>query len=612
MLKAADRPNILWITSEDNASHWMGCYGNKDAKTPRIDALAAEGILFEAAYSQAPVCAVARSMILTGVHSPSQGTQHMRSRHAIPKAFKPHAAFLREIGYYCTNASKTDYNIKMDDKAPWNESSNKAHYRNRKDGQPFFAIFNLGVSHESSLFPKKVKGNRAKGIIPEKTRLDPERLTIPPYLPDLPEVRSDFAIYHDNLTALDAQVGKVLDDLESAGLADDTIVFYYGDHGGPTPRGKRYLEDTGVRIPMIVRVPEKWRSLSPFEPGDRVSEPVGFVDLAPTLLSLVGLDVPKHMQGRPFLGSKRVSPPDAHTMFLFADRFDELYGMRRGLTDGRWKYLRRFTPYIPGAPYSYYQFSMPCWVAMRKAWRDGELTGYAKALWETPQAVEELYDTQADPWEVRNLAADPVQADRLQSMRARLKTTMLSLGDTGVIPEPMFAELAPDQTIHAYTRSPEFDLPSTLDLAFLATEDDPGNLPKLVGLLEAPHPVHRYWAAQGLLILGKEAAAASAALVKLLDDPNAANRVTAAHALFLLGRKEEASAALVAELDKPINPYAIQLVINTLVRLDAGDAVPQSWIDATLKKKQSNPYLSRFAERLSQERRGNKDQGSRK
>ena len=595
---AADKPNILWITSEDNASHWLGCYGNKQAQTPRIDALGAEGHLFTAAYSNAPVCAVARSTILTGVYAPSQGTQHMRSRHAIPPEFKPHVAYLKEQGYYCTNASKTDYNIEGNDKAIWHECSGKAHYRNRKDGQPFFAIINFTTSHESSLFPAKVRKNRENGLIPETPRIAPKDINVPPYLPDLPEVRSDFAIYHDTLTALDKQIGKALDDLEEAGLADDTIVFYYGDHGGPTPRGKRYIEDTGVRIPMIVRVPEKWKALTPFATGQRVDEPVAFVDLAPTLLSLVGLEKPAHMQGRAFLGSKRTAPPNNHTVFLFADRFDELYGLRRGITDGRWKYMRRFTPYYGAAPYSYYQFSMPCWQAIRNAWKEGKLSGYHQAMWETPQPVEYLYDTKADPWEVKNLAQDPKFEDQKKALRKQLRQTMAKINDTGIIPEPMFAEIAQDETIHSFARSDRYDLNKTLDLSFAASERNPDNLPILLEAARSKDPVHRYWGAQGLLILGSDATEGQAALTELLNDPNAANRITAAHALFQLGDRDKAIGVLVAELNKPINDYAIQLVINTLTRLKITDSIPSEWIETHSKSKTKNSYLKRFADRL--------------
>jgi arylsulfatase A-like enzyme len=548
---------------------------------------------FTAAYSNAAVCAVARSTILNGVYAPSQGTQHMRSRHPIPASIKPYVSYLREQGYYCTNSAKTDYNFKGNDNAIWDECSGRAHYRKRPAGKPFFAIFNLTETHESSLFPKKDE---------PAPRLDPAKLSVPPYLPDLPEVRSDFARYHDRVTAMDTEVGRILDQLEKAGLAEDTIVFYYSDHAGPTPRGKRYLEDTGVRVPMILRIPEKYRDLAPFKPGQTVAEPVSFVDLAPTLLSLVGQPKPDYMQGRAFLGSKRVEPPADPAVFLFADRFDEIYGMRRGITDGRWKYIRRFTPHLPAAPYSYYQFSMPSWTAIQKAWKDGKLTGIHKALWEAPQATEELFDTQSDPWEIKNLAADPAHAERLAALRARLKKTMAETFDTGLIPEPMFGRLAGSATIREYARSPEFRLQPVLDLAFLATSNNPADLPAFITAMSAADPVERYWAIQGCLTLGPAAAPASDALLKLLKDPEPANRIAAAHALHLAGRPAEAKAALLAELDQPLNEYATQFVLNTLTAAGALEAIPDAWVEKIRADKKANEYLKRVANRLHQDR----------
>jgi arylsulfatase A-like enzyme len=586
-------PNILWITSEDNASHWLGCYGNKDARTPRLDALAAEGMRFTAAYSNAAVCAVARSTILNGVYAPSQGTQHMRSRHRIPAAIKPYVAYLREQGYYCTNNSKTDYNFKGNDNAIWDDCSGKAHYRKRPDGKPFFAIFNLTETHESSLFPRR---NEAA------PRLDPAKLTVPPYLPDLPEVRSDIARYHDRMTDMDTRVGEILDQLAKAGLAEDTIVFYYADHAGPTPRGKRYLEDTGVRIPMIVRIPQKYRDLSPFKPGQAIAEPVSFVDLAPTLLSLVGKEKPDHMQGRAFLGTKRVEASADPAVFLFADRFDEIYGMRRGITDGRWKYIRRFTPHLPAAPYSYYQFSMPSWIAIRKAWEDGKLTGIHKALWEMPQATEELFDTLTDPWEVKNLATDPAHAARLADFRSRLKKTMAETFDTGLIPEPMFKSLAGSGTIREHVRSPEFRLQPVLDLAFLATSKNPADLPAFITSMSAADPVERYWAIQGCLTLGPAAAPAIDALLKASADKEPTIRLAAGHALHLAGRPDVARKVMLETLDQPLGEYEAQFALNTLTAINALGAIPDTWVARTRADKKANEYLKRIADRLHQER----------
>ncbi len=604
-LRAQDsRPNILWIVSEDNSASWLGCYGNSEARTPRLDAFAAAGLRFTQASSNAPVCAVARATLLMGAYSPTMGTQHMRSRHPIPSEFKPYVTWLREAGYYCTNNSKTDYNFKGNDDALWDESSGKAHYRQRRDGKPFFAIFNLTVSHESSLFPATVEKNRRNGIIPPQTRLTPSALTVPPWLPDLPEVRQDLAIYHDTITALDTQVGGILDELDRQGLKENTIVFYYGDHGGPTPRGKRYLEATGTRIPLLIRFPEKWQSASPWAMGTTVDELVSFVDFAPTLLSLTGQDTPPVMQGRAFLGSRRKAPPADPVAWLFADRFDEIYGMRRAITDGRFRYQRRFLPHLSAAPYSYYQFDMPSWSAWRKAWKNGELSGYFKLLWESPQAAEELFDSESDPGEIHNLAADPAQAARLAAMRQRLRQMMAETRDTSLVPEPLWAKLCGSGTIHAYVRSPAFDPERTLDLAFQTGSGKAASLPAFMEALASPDPVLRYWGAVGCIVLGESAAAARPGLEKILGgDPHPALRITAAHAMAAGGQREPALASLVALLDEPMeDDYSLLLLVTTLETLDATNLISDAWIDRTLQTSGNKEYVSRLALQLKNER----------
>ena len=603
VMRAAERPNILWITSEDNGWNWLGCYGNAEARTPRLDALAKQGLLFTHAYSNAAVCAVARSTILNGAYAVTQGTQHMRSRHPIPPAFKSYVAYLREAGYYCTNNDKTDYNFKGNDRAIWDECSSMASYAKRPADKPFFAIFNLYVSHESSLFPGIIAANRKRGIIPQVPQLDPAKVSLPPYLPDLPEIRSDIAIYHDTISALDHQVGEILDQLKTAGLDDDTIVFYYADHGGILPRGKRYLEDTGVRVPMLVHVPEKWRSLSPFKPGEAVAESVAFVDLAPTLLSLVGLEKPAQMQGRAFLGPKRIAPAKDDVVFLYADRFDEIYGMRRGITDGRWKYLRCFTPHLPAAPYSYYQFGQAGWMAWRKAWKDGKLKPPFNQLWESPQPVERLFDTLNDPWEIRDLAADPAHAERLAAMRGRLKAKMIEVVDTGLIPEPMFKELSSDEPIASYLAARKADLPALVDLAFAASAEQVENLPIFRKELTSKDPLARYWAATGCLILGEAATPAKDSLINLISDKHSAIRVAAAQALFNLGEQRLGKVAILAELENSNEEIAQQNAINVIDLMGATDKISDRWVKRTLGNPKEGEYLKRLAKRLDQERR---------
>jgi N-sulfoglucosamine sulfohydrolase len=588
---AQERPNILWITSEDNSSHWIGCYGNKQAQTPRIDALAKEGVLFENAYSNAPVCAVARATILMGAYSPTMGTQHMRSRHAIPTTFRPNVEYLRAAGYHCTNNNKTDYNFKGNDNSYWDESSGKAHYKDRPEGKPFFAIFNIGASHESSLFTQGA---------PDPKRLKPSEIDLPPYLPDLPEIRKDYARYHDRITDMDTQVGGILGDLEKAGLAENTIVFYYADHGGVMPRGKRYLEETGVKVPMIVRIPKKFRKLAPFKPGDRVPEPVSFVDLSPTLLSLAGLDIPAQMQGRAFLGPKRVEPADDEMEFLFADRFDELYGMRRGLTDGKWKYIRNFNPDFPTAPYSFYQFGQPGWVGYQNAYKAGKLEGYHKALWEASGTAEQLYDLEADPWEMSNLAVDPAHAEQLAALRERLKVTMKNVKDTGLVPEPLFQDLAGNSTIAGYVQGDRFDLGKITDLAFTATEMDLRNLSRLKEAIASSDPTERYWGVVGLRLLGEKANAEAPTVLPFLKDKHAGIRTTAAQALHAMGKRDIAAEALVAGISSDMDPSSLLNLLNTLRRYGLLDRLPEGWAKGKSMKGADFDYIQRFSKRINE------------
>lgn len=453
----ADRPNVLWITSEDNSSFWLRSYGNSQAQTPNLDMLSKSGIQFQNAYSNAAVCAVARSTLLLGSYAVTAGTHHMRSRYPIEEKFVPYVTHLRRAGYYCTNNAKTDFNFKGDDKSIWDECSGKAHYRNCPQGKPFFAVFNIERTHESNLFPEKIQTNREQRHIPQEPRVDPRDVIVPPYLPDCHEVRNDLAIYHDLMTSMDRRIGEIRDELKNNGLADNTIVFYFADHGGPTPRGKRYLEDTGVKVPLIVHIPERWQYLSPWKPAEKVAELVSFVDFAPTLLSIVGSEIPVGMQGRAFLGAKRVAPASNALVYLFGDRFDEESSMRRGLTDGRTKYIRRFFPDQPAAPYAKYPMQIESWKAWKKLADAGKLSGYHQQIWSNSQAPEELYDLHQDPYEMNNLAGSVEHANTLIHFRIQLLKLAVEYQDQGVIPESEFQSIAGDQPLSKVLREKKFD-----------------------------------------------------------------------------------------------------------------------------------------------------------
>ncbi len=538
-LCAADRPNFLWITSEDN-SPYLGCYGDALAQTPQLDALAAQGIRYRNAFANAPVCSTARTTLITGMYASSLGVQHHRSNVRIPARFQLYPQHLRAAGYYATNNVKTDYNVPDAPRTIWDESSARAHYRNRPAGKPFFAVFNFTTSHESQVAPKAGKTT---------FRIAPEKMPLPPYHPDTPEIRRDWANYYDQMTELDGQVGQVLAELKEAGLAEDTIVFYYGDHGGALPRGKRNLHDSGTRVPLIVRIPAKWAHLAPVKAGEWCDELVSFVDLPPTIFALAGIPVPSNYEGRPFLGANRPAPRSE--VYLLRGRMDERMDFSRAVRDAQARYVRNFAPHRPWGQHYTYPFqvqpSMRSWYAEYAA---GRTNAVQSAYWQ-PKAAEEFYRPAADPFEVKNLSAETAAAADIARLRRVLRAEMLRTRDTGFIPEGMYARLAGEGTIYDYAQSEQYPLARLLDLADLATARDPRHLPALTAALADAHPLIRYWGATGCLVLQGKAAPAKEALKKALADEWPDVRVVAAEALGYLGEKEAGFTALVQETKNP-------------------------------------------------------------
>src|SRR3954470_710109 len=329
---ANSRPNILWVVTEDNTYTFVGAYGDPLARTPNFDRLAKDGVLFERAYSTSAVCAPTRASIITGMYAPSVGTQHMRSNVPMPAWMRYFPAYLRDAGYFTSNHAKTDYNAAVLP-GTWDENGAQAHWRNRKPGQPFFSVFNFNESHESSLHKR----------MPLTT--DPAKVRVPAYLPDTPEVRADIAQYYDNVSEADRRIGELLADLEKDGLADDTIIFYYSDHGGVVTRSKRFMFENGTHPSLAVRFPKKFQHLAPAAPGSRSTELVNWIDLAPTVLSLAGVKAPDYFQGRAFAGPARAPAPEF--TYNFRDRMDERYDLCRAVTDGRWRYIRNYRPELP-------------------------------------------------------------------------------------------------------------------------------------------------------------------------------------------------------------------------------------------------------------------------
>jgi arylsulfatase A-like enzyme len=527
---AGDRPphpNILWIVAED-INPQLGCYGDKNAVTPNLDKFAATALRYANCWSTAPVCAPARTTLITGVYPPSTGAEHMRSLVAMPGFMRMYPQLLRQQGYYCTNNAKEDYNLDKPDEV-WHESTKKAHYTNRKPGQPFFAVFNIEVSHESQIRKR-----------PHTLTHDPAKMRLPAYHPDTPEVRHDWAQYYDQITEMDAIAGKRLDELAEAGLADDTIVFFYGDNGSGMPRSKRWPYNSGLNVPLLVRVPEKFKDLAPpgYKAGGATDRLVGFVDFAPTLVSIAGEKPLDWMQGRAFMG--KYPAPTPKYIFGFRGRMDERYDLVRSVRNQRYIYIRNYMPHLIYGQYIDYMFQTPTTRVWKQLYDEGRLKPPQTFFWER-KPPEELYDLQADPDEVKNLAASAEHQAVLAELRTALREHTLRIRDVGFLTESEQQRSSTGTTRYELGHDPrKYPLERVLATAELASSLKPEATPQLAASLKDPDSGVRYWAATGLLMRGTDAVnSARAELRAALTDESPSVRIAAARALGAYGNDDD-------------------------------------------------------------------------
>ncbi len=521
-------PNILWIVSEDNSAFFTGCYGNSFATTPNIDKLAAQGFLYTHAYSPNAVSSPSRNTIITGAYSTSNGNENMRSNYPKSVEVTTYPEYLRQAGYYCTNNSKTDYNTSSIDPAViWDESSNKAHYKNRPAGKPFFAVFNLMTSHESSIH---------KSIPTEQLRHDPSKVVLAPYHPNTPEMRHDWAQYYDIIEDMDKEVGALLKELEESGLAENTIVMYYGDNGGVLARSKRFMYETGTHIPLVVRIPEKYKYLYPAKsPGEKVDRLVDFVDLAPTLLSIAGIPTPEYMQGQAFLGRYRTKDP--RYVFMSRLRMDERYDMVRAVRDKQYRYIHNYMPFRITLQHLDYLFAAPSALSWEEAFLEGSTNELQSRYFRT-KPVEELYDTENDPWEIINLAGDPTYKKVLMRMRRAENGWRKDVKDVGLVPETEYEDFMGDKSMYDYMRSPRCPLDELLNASILATSGNPKYLGSFLSFMKHDNSAIRYWGVTGLLILKEGAKPVIPELKVASADKSGSVAALAAEALYGLGEKE--------------------------------------------------------------------------
>ena len=565
LLHAADRPNILWLSAEDISPH-LGCYGDPHAITPNLDQLAKEGTRYTHAFTSAGVCAPCRSGIITGMYQTTLGTHHMRCRAQLPVSIRPFTQSLREAGYYCTNNSKTDYQFSAP-KDTWDQSSGKAHWRGRNKGQPFFAVFNFTGCHESGI-ASEGKYKSVTQALPENHRQNAGKLSLPPYYPDTAVVREDWKRNYELISAMDAWAGRLIAQLKEDGLYDDTIIFFWSDHGVGLPRAKRWLYDSGTRVPLIVRVPGGQPAVN----GRLVSS----IDFGPTVLKLAGLSVPKHVQGRSFIH-------DAPRDFVYGarDRMDERYDIIRSVRGPRYRYIRNYEPLKP-----YYQYmNTPEKGATMKEIRRVHAAGNmpeAAALFMAPFKPEHI--------------------ERLKRMREIHLQWVRDTGDLGLLPE---AEIEiREKTVGARYQILQGKNKLNAELGRVAALASSGvhALPELLQALRHSDAAVRYWGATGVGNIGKPVAYTKPAMIEALKDSSPSVRIAVARALGKLGFPEQALPTLEAELksEHQWGRLAAAIVLDEMDE-QARPAIP------ALKQalvKQPNKYIVRVANRAINELQG--------
>jgi arylsulfatase A-like enzyme len=543
--KPQPKPNILWITIEDTSPQFLGCYGNLNASTPVIDKLAEEGVRFANAFSTGTVCSPSRTAIITGVKVYETGTGNHRSKYPVPDLVKGFPYYLQQQGYYTTNNAKTDYNVRGDKdfiKEAWNESSNKAGWWNRQPGQPFFAVFNYNESHQSRTMTMKYDWylENVLNHLSVEDRIGENDFELPPFYRDSPEMRRQFARVYNSIKLTDNRVGELLNRLETDNLKDSTIIFFYADHGEGMPRGKTNGINYGYRVPFIIWFPEMYKHLSPWGSAGAVpDELVDFSDLAPTLISLAGGEIPEHMSGRPYLGQQRKVPVEY--LNLSSDRSDNGIDMVRTVTDGRYVYSRNYLPFIYEARYIRYMEIGKIKQQMRDDLASGNLNELQESLFEDRPA-EFLFDIENDLWETKNLTMDADYQPVLDLMRDRLNSEVIESRDVMFLPEYEISLLADSTTAYEFRiDETNYPLEAIYEAASLSGFRGKDITKKQIEMLESPNNIIRYWAALGLRSQSKDDLEPySATIVKMMDDVYPPVAVTASAIVWELSGSKQA------------------------------------------------------------------------
>ena len=530
-----ERPNILWLTFEDTSDYELSCYGHPVNKTPVIDGLAENGLQFMNAYSNGPQSSPSRSTIITGCYAPT----YMMDWHRLEVTTPQNIYFpqlMRNAGYFCTNNQKTDYNSRNNDKACWDECSNNATYNSpaRKKDQPFFAVFNCMATHMSRLTSTHLEGRRNFA----EENLDPATLPLPPHVPDLKEIRSDYAFHLEGVSDVDKWVNIFINDLKEKKLFDNTIIFIFSDHGGCLPRGKGFSYESSYKVPLVVYIPPKWQHLSKMPIGKN-HRFVAFVDLAPTVLSLAGMKAPKSMHGLPFLG--KYDTTERKYNYGFTCNQASHYTPIRTITDGRFKYIRRYIPYKPDNLLNAFQWRMPSNLYWDKTYFEDKCSNPVCELPYVRNEAELFYDLSTDPFEINNLMGDTKYAEKINELRMELSAHIRNTGDLG------FALLSTrrdrDKCFYDIVHTPGYDLEEKYRLMELTATVAPKDIPFLIKKLNSRDPETRFWSVinLGVLAKGGNLPTAPIELVRIMQQSNNSQIASeSAYALCYTDKRNEA------------------------------------------------------------------------
>ena len=558
-----ERPNFVWINTHDVSARNLGCYGDSYARTPHLDKLAAEGVRYTNAFASGPICSPARTSIFTGMHQTTVGTHHHRSLAIRPDFVELLPQYLIEAGYRSTRIN-TDLNTAIDPDE-WAQYLNNDASLDKNDDKPFFAVYSFDESHASTfkMTPEEVRERRSNLLGSDELH-DPAKAPLPSFVPNTPLARERTALFYDALTQVDYHVGAVMEELEARGLLENTIVFFWSDHGSGFPRGKTHVYEDGLRVPLIVRFPQKYQHFAPGPAGTVIDDLVMTMDMGASVLSMAELPIPAHFQGQAFLGSQKAeSRPYAPGA---RDRLDNCNEMIRTIRNEKYRYIRNFLPHRPYASFypdgGFFNEIPPAGTPEHAFWDTSCLPGAQKIddpdgiflmpiprnyseylVWQASKPFEELYDIEEDPEEVDNLADDPKYREIGDQMREELYRWMIETRDLGIFDETEMIERAAEYGGVNYevgTHCENYE--RILETADLSRLREAGRT-ELIGRLEDPDSAVRYWALTGLISYKIDNDETVGKIVRCVGDESVSVGLAAGDLLCRLGLVEQAMPA---------------------------------------------------------------------